>query len=78
MTTRRFKVVLEWDSDDAVWVTTVPALNGISTYGDTRDDALAQTRELILGYIEALALEGLPAPAAEGSVELVEVEVVSA
>lgn len=78
MTTRRFKVVLEWDADEAVWVTTVPALNGISTYGDTRDDALAQTRELILGYIEALALEGLPAPGEDDNVELVEVEVVSA
>ena len=78
MTTRRFKVVLEWDANDAVWVTTVPGLNGISTYGDTRDEALEQTRELILGYLEALALEGRPAPTEDGSVELVEVEVMSA
>jgi hypothetical protein len=31
MTSRRFKVLLEWDAEDAVWVTYVPALNHLST-----------------------------------------------
>lgn len=59
MTTHRFVVVLEEDTEDGVWVTTVPALNGLSTYGDTREAALLQTREAILGYLEALEKDGL-------------------
>lgn len=77
VTARRFKVLVEWDADDRVWVTTVPALNFLSTYGDTRDDALSQTREAILGYLEAAEKEGIPVPA-DGDAELVEIEVASA
>jgi predicted RNase H-like HicB family nuclease len=35
-------------------------LNHLSSYGATKAEALAQTRDAILGYIEAAALEGLP------------------
>jgi predicted RNase H-like HicB family nuclease len=75
--TRSFKVIVEWDPGDAVWVTSVPALNHLSTYGATRAEALAQTREAILGYLEAAALEGLPIEVSDTQVELVEVEVVT-
>jgi len=75
MITRRYKVVLEWDDEACVWVTTVPALNGLSTYGETRDEAIAQTRDAIIGYLEELQQEGLSPPEAPGDVDLVEVEV---
>ena len=78
MTARRFKVLLEWDSADRVWVTYVPALENMSTYGDTRDEALENTKEAILGYVEAAAKEGLPIPIGGPDVELVEVEVITA
>jgi antitoxin HicB len=55
MTNRRFQIVLEWDAEDGVWVTYVPALNYLSTYGDTREEALANTQEAIVGYFEAAA-----------------------
>jgi len=51
----RFKVLLEFDPDAKVWVTYVPALGHASTFGETRDEALENTRELILGYLEAAA-----------------------
>ena len=63
MTKRRFKVLLEWDPNDQVWVTYVPALEYISTFGDTREEALERTREAILGYLEAAEKEGIEAPA---------------
>lgn len=72
---RRFKVLLEWDTDDEVWVTYVPTLGSLSTYGNTRDEALEQTREAILGYLEAAAKEGIPIPSAEAETEIVELEV---
>jgi predicted RNase H-like HicB family nuclease len=55
MAARRFKVLIEWDPEDRVWVTYVPALDHFSTYGDTREEALDHTREAILGYLEAAA-----------------------
>ena len=57
MANRSFQVVLEWDSGDKVWVTYVPALDFLSTFGETREEALANTREAILGYLEAAAKE---------------------
>ncbi len=58
MSTRRFKVLLEWDPESQAWVTYVPALDHLSTFGDTRDEALDNTREAILGYLEAAENEG--------------------
>ena len=50
-------------------------LDHLSPYGETREEALAQTREAILGYLEAAAKEGLPIPPAEAETEIVELEV---
>jgi predicted RNase H-like HicB family nuclease len=57
-----FKIVLEWDKEDQVWVSHVPDLEGISTYGDTLEEVVAQTRDAILGYLETTAEQGLPLP----------------
>ena len=75
MSTQTFTVLLEWDAEDHVWVTAVPALNFLSTYGDTREEALQQTREAIIGYIETARDEGIVLPAANENAELVQVEV---
>jgi predicted RNase H-like HicB family nuclease len=70
--TQHFHVLLEWDAEEDVWVTYVPTLNGLSTFGETREEALHQTREAILGYLEAAEKEGVPLP---GAIELVDLEV---
>jgi len=57
----------ERDPEAAAWVTYVPALDHLSTFGETRDEALENTREAILGYLEAAAREGLDVP--EGDAE---------
>jgi predicted RNase H-like HicB family nuclease len=75
MEARRFAVIIEWDPADEVWVTYVPALGHLSTYGETRDEALEQTREAMLGYLEAAAKERLPLPAEDVPAEVVEIEV---
>jgi predicted RNase H-like HicB family nuclease len=59
MAASRFKVLIEWDPADDVWVTYVPKLNHLSTFGDSREEALQQTKEAILGYLEA-ASSGRP------------------
>jgi predicted RNase H-like HicB family nuclease len=51
--TERFKVLMEQDLAEGVWVTSVPGLNWLSTYGESRQEALEQTRQAILGSFEA-------------------------
>jgi predicted RNase H-like HicB family nuclease len=75
MGTKRFQVEIEWDPSDEVWVTYVPALGHLSTYGETREEALTQTREAVLGYLEAADKDGLPLPDEQHRFDIVEIEV---
>jgi predicted RNase H-like HicB family nuclease len=72
---RQYSVLLEWDPEDQVWVTFVPALNDLSTFGETREQALANTQEAIEGYLEAAAIEGITVPTYDIVPEVVQVEV---
>ncbi|MBF0508291.1 MAG: type II toxin-antitoxin system HicB family antitoxin [Deltaproteobacteria bacterium] len=60
MVRHNFKVILEFDKADNLWVTYVPGLNYLSTFGETREEALQNTREAIIGYFEAAEKEGMP------------------
>ena len=75
MPVRSFQVMLEWDSDDNVWVTYVPTLDFLSTYGDTKDEAIANTREAIVGYLEAALKEGISMPSGASELELVSIDI---
>jgi len=72
MAMQHFPVVLEWDSEADMWVTYVPTLNGLSTFGETKEEALHNTREAIQGYLEAAEKEGIPVP---GPMELIDLQV---
>jgi predicted RNase H-like HicB family nuclease len=74
---QNFQVLIEWSPSDNVWVTYVPTLNYLSTYGDSREEALDYTREAILGYMEAAAKEGIEIPSDTGQAELVNLEVIT-
>lgn len=73
--TRSFKTIIEFDLQERVWVTYVPALNHLSTFGETREEALEHTQEAILGYLEAARKEGIPVPGPEHDPEITSVEV---
>ena len=53
---------MEWDEQTANWMTFVPELNNISTFGPTQEAALESTVELVLVYIETMLDEGCPLP----------------
>ena len=72
---RQFQVFLEHDAKDNAWVTYVPALDHLSTFGPTRDEALSNTREAILGYLEAAEKEGIELKIESASAELVQIAV---
>jgi len=69
-----YKVVLEYDAEEKRWVTFVPSLDDISTWGKSKEEALDNTRVAIAGYLEALKKEGLPLPPSK-AVEIADVVV---
>ncbi len=72
---RHFKVLIEHDTSEGVWVTSVPSLNWLSTCGDSREQALEETRDAIVGYFEAAAKAGMPVPSGDVEPEVVDLEV---
>jgi predicted RNase H-like HicB family nuclease len=72
---REFQVVVEHDPVEDAWVTYVPALDHLSTFGRTRDEALANTREAILAYLGAAEKEGISVRIEPTPAELVQIAV---
>lgn len=69
----KYRVLIEQD-EDGVFVAQVPALPGCISQGVTREAALANVCEAIVGYVESLRAHGEPIPPAI-SAEVVEVAV---
>jgi predicted RNase H-like HicB family nuclease len=61
MTERRYTVLFE-PAGEGGFVATCPALPGLVTEGDTLEEAREMVRDAIRGYLESLAMDGLPAP----------------
>jgi predicted RNase H-like HicB family nuclease len=62
--TSEYRVELDWDAEDEIYVATVPELPGCATHGKTETEALKRAREAIGLYLETLLSEGkeLPLP----------------
>jgi predicted RNase H-like HicB family nuclease len=73
MLTMKVRVLIEQD-EDGVFVSHVPALPGCISQGSSRDEALANIREAIAGYLESLRAHDEPIPPTI-SEEIVEVAV---
>ncbi|HEY5550486.1 MAG TPA: type II toxin-antitoxin system HicB family antitoxin [Opitutaceae bacterium] len=48
--------------EDGMWVVECPSLPGCISQGATREEAVANIKEAIEGYIAALKDDGLPVP----------------
>jgi predicted RNase H-like HicB family nuclease len=68
-----YPIVIEEQNGE--FVTYVPALDFASTHGETRDEALQRTHELIVGYLELARREGFAMPAPVSRTEIAEVTV---
>ena len=55
--------VLIYPGEDGYWVAECPSLPGCVSQGSSREEAITNIKEAILGYIEALEEDGLPVPA---------------
>jgi predicted RNase H-like HicB family nuclease len=57
----KFRVIIEQD-EDGVFVAHCPALPGCISQGATREEAQANIKEAITGYLESLKKHGEPIP----------------
>ncbi|MGZ8997122.1 MAG: type II toxin-antitoxin system HicB family antitoxin [Rhodospirillales bacterium] len=67
----KYRVLIEPD-EDGVFVAHVPALPGCVSQGASRDEALANIREAIEGYLESLRAhdDPIPPPISEEIIEV--------
>ncbi len=72
---RTFTVILEPDLEEGGFTVVVPGLPGCVTEGDTREEALANAREAIVGHLRALAKVGQRPPEGDVEVDSVQVDV---
>ncbi|MBC8204070.1 type II toxin-antitoxin system HicB family antitoxin [bacterium] len=61
MTERKYTVIFE-PAEEGGWLAHVPALNGLTTEGDTLEEAQAMVKDAVKGYIESLQKDNLPLP----------------
>lgn len=57
----RYRVIIDQD-EDGVFVAEAPSLPGCVSQGRTRDEAMANIRSAIAGYLESLRARGEPIP----------------
>jgi predicted RNase H-like HicB family nuclease len=57
----KFRITVEPD-EDGVFVAECPALPGCVSQGKTRDEAMANIRDAIQGYLASLKQHGEPVP----------------
>jgi predicted RNase H-like HicB family nuclease len=55
--------VILYRGEDAYWIAECPSLPGCVSQGTNREEAIANIREAIRGYVAALEADSLPVPA---------------
>ena len=55
--------VIVYPGEDGYWVAECPTLHGCISQGKSREEAIANIKEAIRGYIAALQEDNLPVPA---------------
>jgi predicted RNase H-like HicB family nuclease len=54
--------VIIYPGEDGYWVAECPSLPGCISQGSTKEDAIANIKEAIRGYVAALEQDNLPVP----------------
>ncbi len=54
--------VMVYTDENGEWCASCPSLPGCHSEGNTREEALANIRDAIEAYIDALEADGLPVP----------------
>jgi predicted RNase H-like HicB family nuclease len=68
-----YTVILEPDEEGNGYTVLIPVLPGCITQGRTKEEALANAKEAVLGFVEGLQKAGEPVPEEKTPVELAKV-----
>jgi antitoxin HicB len=60
--TYTYTLILDPDAEEGGYTVTVPALPGVITQGETREEAIAMAKEAIQCHIAGLIADGEPVP----------------
>ena len=66
-------MILEPDEEGNGYTVLIPALLGCTTQGRTKEGALTNAKEAVLGFVEGLQKAGEPVPEEKTPVELAKV-----
>lgn len=61
---RRYHINLFWSQRDEAWVADVPDLKSCAAFGDTPEEALAEARVAIEGWLETAIANDMAVPEA--------------
>jgi len=59
----KYSFKIFWSPEDEAYVVTVPEFPGLSAFGDTPEEALAEASQALEGFLETYREEGWPLPA---------------
>ena len=54
--------VMLYKGEDGYWIAECPSLPGCVTQGKSKEEAIANAKEAIRGYVAALKDDGIPVP----------------
>ncbi len=54
--------VLLYKDEDSYWIAECPSLKGCNSQGKTKEEALSNIKEAIVGYVAALEEDGISVP----------------
>ena len=72
---RRYTILLTPEPEQGGYIVDVPALPGCHTLGDTLEEAIANAREAIAGWIESAQKHGEPIPEEETHTQALVIDV---
>ncbi|MBA2278767.1 MAG: type II toxin-antitoxin system HicB family antitoxin [Chloroflexia bacterium] len=58
----RYRIELFWSNEDQSWIANIPELKYCSAHGDSPEEALAEVRVAMTGWLEAAREIGAPIP----------------
>ncbi len=73
----RYTIILDPDPEEGGFTVTVPSLPGCITEGDSYEEALANAREAISGFVRALYKLGEPVPEEDPGLVVIKIDVPS-
>ena len=59
----KMRQVVVYPGEDGYWIAECPSLSGCISQGKTKQEAIANVKEAIEGYVASLEEDGLPVPA---------------